>query len=298
MDKKRELLRFIEESPALDNNSKLKAVLFITGAKPSTYIHLRIQKNLHDKHTFEELLRQNNIIFDVSRAKGYEEINTVKGNAAVWKIKGTWYGYDLFMNKRSNERFEEYVMLLKQQKHEGADKIAGQIYGYPSCCIKKFTEEHDVRKMTQKNSYYSYYKKLHDSDAAFPFIVHTPCSLKCSETKKLNKKYSAAVKKWAPRFYKEYSCEKTCTVPIIIDVESDIPGAKWKKKDGHDYVLITQKPIEGKHYLISWLTKAVFKRGTVLNAKITVQYDYALVDPLKKIGELKNFHHERKFTKL
>ncbi len=296
MDKKRQLIKFIENSPALDNNSKLKAILFITGVKPSTYVHIRIQKNLHDKHEFEDLLKQNSFGFEVSRAKGYEEITAIKRNAAVWKIKGTWYGYDLFSNRYTNERFLEYIMLLKQQKHSDADRIGGQVYGYPSCCVNKFIQAHGA-KMVRQNSYYDYYKSLHDSDKAFPFIAHTPCSTKCAETRKLNKKYSAAVKKWAPRFYKEYSCEKTCTVPVIVDVESDVPGAKWKKKDGHDYVLITQKPIEGKHYLISWLTKATFKRGTVFNAKITMQYDYAQVKPLRKIRELKNFHHERKFTK-
>jgi len=297
MDKKRELLKFIEDSPALDNNSKLKAILFITGAKPSTYVHLRIQKNLHDKHKFEELLEQNSISFEVGRAKGYEEIADVKGSAAVWKMKGTWYGYDLFSNKYTNERFLEYIMLLKQQKHSEADKIGGQVYGYPTCCVNKFIQEHNAKGM-RKYNYYEYYKQLHDSDASFPFIAHTPCSPKCAETKKLNKKYAAAVKKWAPKFYKEYAKKKTYTVPVIVDIESDIPGARWKKKDGHDYVLITQKPIEGKYYLVSWLTKAAFKRGTVLKAKVTLQYDYARVNPLEKIGELKNFHHERKFAKL
>jgi hypothetical protein len=297
MDKKRQLLRFIEDSPALDNNSKLKAILFITGAKPSTYIHLRIQKNLHDKHTFEEHLKKNSILFEVSKAKGYEEITAVKNNAAIWRIKGAWYGYDLFLNKYFNERFLEYIMLLKQQKHEQADKVGGQVYGYPTCCVNNFIQEHGAKGM-KKYGYYEYYERLHDSDKSFPFIAHTPCSPKCKETKKLNKKYESAVKKWAPKFYKDYSKKKTYILPVIVDVESDIPRAKWKKKDGHDYVLVTQKPIDGKYYLISWLTKAAFKRGTILKAKITMQYDFAIVKALKKIGELKNFHHERKFTKL
>ena len=50
MGEKRQLLRFIESSNAFDNNAKLKALLFVTGVKPNTYIHLRIEKNLHDKH--------------------------------------------------------------------------------------------------------------------------------------------------------------------------------------------------------------------------------------------------------
>jgi len=114
-DSKQQLLRFIEKSPALDNTSKLKLILFVAGAKPSTYVRLRIEKNLHDRHKFEELLKANNVIFDVSRAKGFEEIARVRGNTAVWKMRGTWYGYDLFSNKKYNARFLKYVMLLRQQ---------------------------------------------------------------------------------------------------------------------------------------------------------------------------------------
>jgi hypothetical protein len=294
VDEKTHLIRFIEKTDAFDNNSKLKALLFATGAKPSTYVHFRIQKNLHDKHEFERLLKLNKIPFETSRAKGYEELSKVTGNKAVWRLQGTWHGYDLFKNKKEQHEFHKYVGLIKKQKHHQADKLAGKIYGYPDCCTKEFIEGHDIKKLAKKYTYYQYYKKLHDSDTAFPFIAHTPCSPKCAETKKLNKKYQSAIKKYAPSFYKKYLRKRIYNIPVIVDVESDF--GIWKKKDGHDYVLVTLKPLEGRNLLISWLTKAKFERGTKLLAEITLQYDYATVKIKKKTGHVKNFHHERKFS--
>lgn len=292
MNPKKRLLQFVEQSTAFDNNSKLKMLLLISGTKPSTFIHLRIQKNLHDKHEFEELLKQNGIIFDASRPKGYEEIQKIEGTAIKWKFNGTWYGYDLFKNKQYNQRFLEYVTLLRQKKHELADKMAGKLYGYPDCCIQRFINENHKKKPIKK-TYYEYYKDLHDSDKAFPYISHTPCSSKCKQTKKLNKMYEKAIKKTSKKFNKEYSAKKTYQMQVIIDIENEISGV-WKQKNGHDYILITQKPINEKYYLISWLTKAQFKRGTILHAQITIQYDYATIKIIKKTGEIKNLHHERK----
>lgn len=292
---KKRLLEFVEKSKAFDNNSKLKLILFISGAKPSTYIRMRIEKNLHDKHDFEDLLKENQILFEASKPKGYEEINGIKGNAAAWKLKGTWYGYDLFKNKEYNARFLEYVVLLKQKKHDTADKLAGVVYGYPQCCIEAFIREHNKKELARKYSAYQYYKRLHDSDKKFPFIAHTPCSPVCKQTKKLNLQYANAVKRTAPAFYKQYSKKRMCRIPLIVDVENDV--IKWKKQDGHDYILITQKPLEGKYCLISWLTRGKYKRGTILDATVTLQYDYAEIYVHKKKGYLKNFHHERKFAK-
>jgi hypothetical protein len=294
MQEKRHLTRFVETSEAFDNNSKLKAILFAAGAKPNTFIHLRVQKNLHDKHEFERLLKLNKILFEASRAKGFEEITGIKKNATIWRIKGTWYGYDLFRNKKAKKQFHKYVDFVRKRKHDKADQTAGKLYGYPNCCINKFIEEHDPKSLPGKYTYYQYYKRLHDSDIAFPFISHTPCSPKCNKTRKLNKKYEITIKKSAPKFYKQYARKRIYTIPVIVDMESDI--GVWKKKDGHDYSLITQKPVEGKYLMISWLSKAKFKRGTIIQAKIVLQYDYAAVSVQKKIGELRNFHHERKFS--
>jgi len=294
VDEKRHLLRFIESSQAFDNNSKLKALLFVAGVKPNTFVHVRIQKNIHDKHEFERLLKLNNIAFSASKAKGFEEISSIRGNAVVWKLRGTWYGYDLFRNEKEKKKFARYVSLVKQQKHDQADKLAGSIYGYPACCVKKFIAEHDQRQLPKKYSYYQYYKRLHDSDVAFPFISHMPCRVDCSKTKALNRKYAAAIKKWAPKFHQEYAKKRTYKMQVIVDLESGTDV--WKKKNGHDYSLIAKKPVEKKHYLISWLTKAAFKRGVVLDATVSLRYDYATVRVNKKTGMLKNFHHERKFT--
>lgn len=296
MEEKRHILRFIETSKAFDSNSKLKAILFVSGAKPSTYVHLRITDNVDDKHEFERLLRLNKINFSVSRAKGFEEISAIRGNAAVWKMRGIWYGYDLFRNKQAKKSFEKYVSLIKKQKHDAADRLAGKIYGYPTCCISKFILEHNPKVLPKKYTYYQYYKQMHDSDIAFPFISHAPCSPKCKKTAAMNKKYAATVKKYALQFYKQYAKKRKYSTQIIVDIDNDL--GVWKKKDGHDYVLITKKPVEGKYYEISWLAKGKFLRGTVLDADVTIEYDYANVKIKRKIGHLNNFHHERKFTKL
>jgi len=297
MDKKRQLIRFIENSKAFDNNSKLKAILFASEEKPNTFAHTRITDNLHDKHEFEKLLKLNKIVFDASNAKGFEEITGIKDNAVIWKMAGIWYGYDLFRNSKEKKRFDKYVSLIKKQKHAEADKLAGAIYGYPSCCVKKFIEEHDPNVLSKKYTYYNYYKRLHNSDKAFPFISHMPCSPSCKKTAALNKKYAAAINKWAPKFYKAYSKKRSYSVPVIVDLEADIaPG--WRNKDGHEYAIVTKEPIEGRYYEISWLSKPAFKRGTLLEAGITIQYDYADVKIKKKLGQLKNFHHERKFSRL
>lgn len=295
MNEKKRLIQFIEKSKAFDNNSKLKLIEFAAGVKPSTYIRLRIQKNLHDKHEFEDLLKANNILFEVGKPKGFEEITAIKGNSAVWKFVGTWYGYDLFRAKEYNAKFLEYKVLLRQGKHDMADKLAGVIYGYPDCCTEAFIREHNKTELAKRYSAYQYYKRLHDSDKKFPFISHTPCSLACKQTKRLNTKYAGSVKRNAPEFYKKYAKKRNYRLPLIIDMEST--DVKWKKQDGHDYMLITKKPVEGKYLLISWLTRGKYKRGTIIDATIKLQYDYATVDVHKKTGYLKNFHHERKFTK-
>jgi len=286
------IIKFVENSSGFDNSNKLRLLLLLAGVKPSAYVQLRITNNLHDKHDFEELLKEKGIIFEASKAKGFEEIVKVD-SAAHWKLKGTWYGYDLFSTKPYAERFLEYVQLLKSKKHELADMMAGIIYGYPKCCIEKFVKQH--QKINK--SYYQHFKELNDMDKAFPFICHTPCSLKCKATKKLNNLYKNTVKKVSPKFFKEYSKKSTHRVPVVVDIENDIPGM-WKKKDGHDYIYVTKAPINGKYLIISWLTKAVFKRGDVLDADVTVQYDFASLKIRKSIGHIKNFHHERHFTKL
>ncbi|TAL56018.1 MAG: hypothetical protein EPN86_02910, partial [Nanoarchaeota archaeon] len=217
MEEKTHLIKFIEKSQAFDNNSKLKAILFASGAKPNTFVHLRITDNLSDKHEFERLLKLNKIAFDASKAKGFEEIKQIKKNAVIWKLTGIWYGYDLFRSKKEKKKFEKYVELIKKHKHATADTMAGKFYGYPSCCTKKFIQEHDPNVISKNYTCYRYYKRLHDSDRAFPFISHMPCSPKCRKTTALNKKYSLVLSKTAPKFYKQYSKRRSYSVPVIVD---------------------------------------------------------------------------------
>lgn len=295
MAEKRHILRFIETSKAFDNSAKLKAILFVSGAKPNTYVHFRITDNIDDKHEFERLLKLNKMPFNISKAKGFEEISAIKGNAAVWKMKGIWYGYDLFKNTKAQKAFAKYVSLIKKQKHSAADILAGKLYGYPPCCIKKFIAEHNPRVLPKKYTYYEYYTRLQDSDRNFPFISHTPCTPACKKSAALNKKYASAINKSSLKFHIAYSKRKKYSVPVVVDVEND---SLWKKKNGHYYVLVTKKPLDGKYYEINWLSKAAFPRGTILDADVILSLDYAVVKIKRKLGHLKNFHHERKFTKI
>lgn len=289
------LTHYVAQSTAFDFRDKLKAILFFAGVKPATYVHLRVQRNYRDKTRFKELLKQAGVPHNTGRAKGFEEIRYVKGNKAIWRKEGIWYGHDLFQNKTGRQLFDKYVKLLKQQKHTDADRTAGRLYGYPRCCIEAYIKEHKPTYVRKKYTYYDYYKRLHQSDKNFPFIFHVPCTPTCSRSKKLNQLYHKTIKQHAPRVYRAYTAKRTYKVPVIIDTESN---GLWAKQNGHDYVVITQKPIEKKHWLISWLTKKSYERGTILDATVTLQYDYATITNTKKTGTLEDFHHERHFTPL
>ena len=129
-------------------------------------------------------------------------------------------------------------------------------------------------------------------------MQHLAHNLACRASSALNTKYRNAVKWAAPAFYKKLIRKRTYNVPLIVDTENDVKGVKWKKKDGHDYVLVTRKPLDKQYYLVSWLSKNKHVRGTVVDSTVVVQYDRAFVKVKKVVGKIKNFHHERKFTKL
>lgn len=272
----KELIRFAEKSEGFENSSRLKLILFAAEAKPATYLHLHINKNLHDKHEFERLLKLKNIKFSIGRAKGYEEIAKIKDNAVVWTLKGIWYDYDLFKDKTHKDLFLKYLGLLRKERGEEADKIAGRLYGYPKCCVKAFINQN---------------KKLNPSGRKFPFITHIPCSVNCGKTKKLNEMYRKAVKKASPRFYREYCARKTALVPIIIDSEK-----KGLKRNWHEYSVITKKPINGKYFITNLLSGKHYRKGTVLDATVTIQGRHARIKVHKIIGKIKKLHHERKFV--
>ncbi len=184
---KEALYTFITIADGFDIKEKIKLVLFLAGLKPSTYIILKINpKSLDEKYRFEQLLKQNKILFSASRQKGYEEITKIKANTITWEFKGVFVGYDLFKNKNAKKQFEKYKNLIAKQKIKEADEIGGKIYGYPSCCIKQRQKE-TTEYIKKHYTYHEFYKKFHDSDRKFPFVFYSPCPIKCKKTAILNK---------------------------------------------------------------------------------------------------------------
>lgn len=300
MDEPTQLIRFAEQAQGLDAIQRLKLILFVTGIKPNTYVVLKIHShNLEEKHHFEEHLRRNKIMYEISHAKSYEEITAIHKNKIHWTMQGTWQGYDLFSSKKSQQKFKKYKQLLKQQKHAAADTLAGKLYNYPPCCVREYTKEHDTTYLKKKYGYYTFYQRMHETEKKFPFIVHYPCSPHCRATQQSNKKYTATIKKYAPMFFKEYTRKHTFTTDLIIDSESDIYDDNahplWPEKDGHEYSLVSLTPFQGHYYLFSHLTKTLLLRGSIVSARITMHHNYADV----KITALKDYvpdiHHERKF---
>lgn len=300
MDERTQLIKFAEQAQGLEPLQRLKLILFATGAKPNAHVVLKISaKNLEEKQHFEQHLKHNNIIYEVSRAKSYEEIKDIRGNTVRWEIKGTWHGYDLFKTKTTQQGFHNYKKLLKEQKHHAADKIAGQLYGYPTCCTKEYTKEHNTDYVKKKYTYASFYQRMYDNDKKFPFVFHYPCSTKCKATKKLNNYYATIIKKNAPAFYKDYTKKHAVIAELVVDAESDIYDDNaqplWEEKDAHDYSLIALKPINGHHYLFGHLTKALLLHGAVVTANIimTQRWTNIRINSLKDF--IKDVHHERKF---
>ena len=125
----KELIHFVQSAKGLDNQSKIKLILLAAGAKPATFAPLKINpNNLGEKAHLEKHLQACNFIFGVGKPKAYEEITHIKGNAIIWRIKGSWYGHDVFANKKYFMLFHKYVSLLKKQKHAQADLLAGKLY--------------------------------------------------------------------------------------------------------------------------------------------------------------------------
>ena len=296
MNEHQHLARFVERSEAFEPAAKRNILLFLAGAKPNLYAQMKIKANIHDKQEFERLLRLNKFQFIVSKPKGFEEIIAIKANKAVWKFKGTWYGYDIFRSLHDKSEFDRYLKLLKQKKHKNADLLAGELYGYPKCCVDEYIRSHDENYLRKRYTYHEYFSKLHSSDLKFPFIAFTPGSIHCPYAIAMNRAYGIALKRISPRFYKEFTIAKTYNASLIIDFENDF--GIWKQKDGHDYVAITKNKIKGHHYLLSFLSKKPYARGTIVTAQVTTQYHVASVKPGKRIGHLSDFHHERRFTLL
>ena len=294
---KEAIYTFAAISKGFDIKENIKLVLFTAGLKPATYVILKINPDsLDEKYRFEQLLKQNKILFSACRQKGYEEITAVKGDKIIWELKGIWVGYDLFKDKKTKKQFEQYKNLISKQQIKKADEIGGKIYGYPSCCIRNYKKE-TPEYIKKHYSYYEFYKKLQDTDKKFPFIFYSPCSLKCRKTAVLNRKYSNTIKKFTQEIWKEYTKKKKFTSDLIIDEESDIlikEKTIWPERDGHEYDTILRKACNKKYYLYAYLTKKKYEKGTILSASITQQYDYADIKVKKVRGIIKNLMHERK----
>ncbi len=308
MDRQRKyLVDFAQAAKGLDDYNRLKLILFATGAKPCTFLQLKISpKNLDEKAHFEKHLKEGRIPFLVSRPKAYEEIVAIKGNEIKWKIMGTWYGYDLFDGNKSFRLFQKYLKLVKKQRHTQADRTSGELYDYPKCCIEHYIKEHSLVFLRKNYTHHSYYKHLHAVERAFPLVMHTPCSPKCNATRKINSAYAQAVRKHAPKFWNQFSRAKKFRTDVMVGSESELlqdivynitsTAPVFPAKDGHEYNLITMKPIAGHYYIISHLTKKKIEKGTVLPAAISTKFDYADVTLGKPKKTIRDLHHQRKFV--
>ena len=300
-------MHFAQTAKGLDNPAKLKLILLAAGAKPATFFALKITPdNLGEKTHLERHLRENGLSFIAGKARAYEEITGMVGNAVRWTIKGSWYGYDVFADKAHALLFKKYLALLSRQKHEQADRVAGKLYAYPACCVEHYVREHNLAFLRKNYTHYSYYKHLHDRERAFPFLQHTTCSTTCAKSKKLNAQHAAAARKHAQKFFKDFSAVKRFSAEVAVDSESVLPqdvvygirstAPVFPVKDGHEYSLLTLKQLRGHYYLLAHLTKAAYARGTVLPAKITMRYNYADAAFGKPRRVIKNLHHERHFV--
>jgi len=298
------LVDFIEKCDCFEISDKLKLLLFILSNKPATFAPLKIYpKNLEDKSHFEKHLNEHNFFPIIGKPKSFEEIDKISGNKIIWSIKGTWYGYDLFKDKKAKELFKKYIYLVKKQKHDEADFIAGKIYDYPVCCVRNYIKENKLDWLKKKYSYYKYYKKQHDLERKFPFVIHSPCSLKCKATQKLNRKNKQIIKKHAPRFYKEFTKKKSFKSDFIVEGENNfITGIKeqklWSAEKGHDYNIVSKNKFNKHNYMFSYLSKNKYEKGTILQGRAVIQHNYAdfVFKKTKKI--IKNLVHVRHFKAL
>lgn len=296
----KQLIHFLQSAGGFGAFEKIKLIVFAAGLKKAAFVRLKISpRNLECKSHFEKHLRECRIPFIVSHAKTYEEISAVKRNKVMWKPAGIWFGYDVFADKKTKELFMKYLRLKHNDKHSDADRIGARIYGYPACCQKQYTLEHDLQYIKRHYSYFEFYKKVHDVDWKLPFIFHIPCSANCRKSSKMNELHKKVVRKYAPGFYESFVAREGFVTDVIVDSFSDITDdygrSIWQRKDGYDAALITKKKIKGNYYMLSYLSKKELQRGLVCEATLTTQYDTAEVKLGRKKGMIKNLHHRRKF---
>ena len=299
----RELAHFLESAKGFDASAKLRLGLVCAGLKPATYVALRAYpKNLAEKAHFEQHLRRAGLQFKIGRGRTFEEIEKIKEPVVRWRIAGTWYGYDIFQDRKVEQLFSRYLQLLRQGKHREADVLGAKLYGYPDCCSKQFGKEHDKHWLAQHFTSYEFYKRAHDADRAFPFVTHTPCAADCEETAKQNRENQHEIRKLMPKFHHAYAKPRSFGAKLVVDAYSDIyleevdgHTSIWPEKDGFEYAVLCTRPIDGKYYLLAWLSQNWHKRGTVIEATVRMRYKYADIIKSRVVGQIDNLHHERKF---
>lgn len=298
------LVDFIEKCSCFERADKLKLLLFALGIKPATFASLKVSpKNIGDKIHFEKHLADHDFAFVIDKPKSFEEIAKVSGNKIIWSLKGAWYGYDLFKDRKFKDLFKKYVYMIKKRKQDEADFIAGKLYGYPICCVRNYIRENNLDLLKKNYTYFQYYKKLHDMDRKFPFVVHTPCSTRCRHTQKMNTRNKNILRKNATRFYKDFTKKKSFKTDFIIEGENNLTiglegNPLWVKKDGHEYNLVSKKTFNRHHYMFSHLTKKEYKKGSLISGRAGIQHNYADIKLGRVKKVIKDLTHIRQFKLL
>ncbi len=303
MPNNHELYRFVEQSRGFDIRDKIKLVLFFVGVKRNAFVRLKIHElSLGEKWRFEQLLQKQSILFSAGREKSYEKIKKIAGNKIIWGLAGTWIGYDLFGNVGDKKKFVQYLALVKKGKHDEANRLAGALYGYPGCDIAYFLKEEKSPPLIRKrHSCYGYYLQQRLLDVRFPWVFHRAHALGCKKTAKMNKTYRDTLQKYAPGLLAQYAKERTFKTDIILMGESDVlhkGKTIWPKKDGREYGVVTARPLEGKYWLLPFLTKKRHQKGQVLEARVALRYNYATIKVIKEKRAIKGMEYKRKLPLL
>ena len=193
---------------------------------------------------------------------------------------------------RGVSHYIEHLMFKGTKKR---NTIAGKLYDYPECCIEQYSKE-TPQHIKSKYSTYQFYKNLHAIEKKFYLMPYTPCSLKCKRSIELQKKYSVALKKTSPSFYQHLNEANPYQTDIIIESENDILANEksiWKQKDGHDYVVLSTRPYQSKHWFYNILSKKKYAIGTVLSATIIHHTTYADIILGKEKGIILDLQHYR-----
>ena len=292
------LVKYAQSSTALTSRNKLKLILLAGGIKRAAAIMLRISpKNLGEKYRFEEHLKKAGLLYIAGKARGFEEINTVKESTVYWKASGVWILYELFCDANALAEFQKYKKLLKQNTTH-ADVLAAELYGYPTCCAREYSRQRDMKYIARNFSYKEYYTELHAAEQEFPFVFHAPCKRTCSASKKLNEEYARAAATLAPRFFASFTKKETYITEVVVDGESDMLGTNaktiWPYRTAHEYTLITRKKLDKNHYLLPYLTNTTILSGAVFNAKVIVKHDAAQIKLGTYVKQLQPVVHKRR----